>query len=125
MTYDPQTISYDELLEIFWKTHNPTTTNQQGADVGPQYRSIIFYHNEEQKEKAQAYKKELDQAGIWDKPIVTEIEPYEAFYKAEDYHQDYYNQNQNKNPYCAAVITPKLEKFEKVFKDKMKTQKTP
>ncbi len=119
LTYDPAEVSYAELLEIFWKTHDPTTLNRQGADVGTQYRSAVFYHNEEQKELAEKYKKELDAAGIWENPIVTEITAFEAFYKAEDYHQDYYEQN-SRSPYCNLVITPKIEKFESVFKDKLK-----
>ncbi|MBI1937861.1 MAG: peptide-methionine (S)-S-oxide reductase MsrA [Ignavibacteriales bacterium] len=119
ITYDPKIISYAELLEIFWKTHNPTTLNRQGADVGTQYRSAIFYHNNEQKELAEKYKHELDAAKIWDTAIVTEISQFKKFYKAENYHQNYYNDNSSA-PYCSFVITPKLEKFEKVFKDKLK-----
>jgi peptide-methionine (S)-S-oxide reductase len=119
VVYDPNVISYDELLKVFWKTHDPTTLNRQGADVGTQYRSVIFYHNEAQKERAEHYKAELDKSGAYDKPIVTEIVPFNNFYKAEDYHQDYYNNNPNK-PYCTLVIAPKLDKFEKVFKDELK-----
>ena len=119
ITYDPKVISYDELLEVFWKTHDPTTLNRQGADVGTQYRSVIFYHNEEQKHKAEAYKKKLNDAHIWNNPIVTEIVPYSAFYKAEDYHQDYYSLNPNEG-YCRLVITPKVDKFREIFKDKLK-----
>ncbi len=119
--YDPTKISYDELLEVFWKTHDPTTFNQQGNDVGPQYRSVIFYHNHEQKEKAEKYKAALDKSGAWNKPIVTAIEQFKNFYPAENYHQNYYNENQNQG-YCRYVIQPKLEKFEKVFKDKLKKQ---
>ncbi len=117
--YDPSKISYDELLEVFWKTHDPTTPDRQGNDSGPQYRSAIFYHNEEQKEKAEKYKALLDQSGAWNKPIVTTIELFSNFYPAETYHQDYYNRNENQG-YCRFVIGPKLEKFEKVFKDKLK-----
>lgn len=117
--YDPSKVSYDELLEVFWQTHDPTTLNQQGADVGPQYRSVIFYHNEEQKQKAEYYKKKLDASGSWDKPIVTAIEPLKNFYPAENYHQNYYNDNQDQM-YCRYVIRPKVEKFEKVFKNKLK-----
>jgi peptide-methionine (S)-S-oxide reductase len=117
--YDPEEISYDEILEVFWKTHDPTTLNRQGADVGTQYRSIIFYHNDEQKEKAVRYKAELDKSGAWDKPIVTQIEPLDKFYIAETYHQDYYEKNPYQG-YCSFVIAPKLEKFEKVFKEKLK-----
>jgi peptide-methionine (S)-S-oxide reductase len=120
VVYDPKVISYDELLKVFWKTHDPTTLNRQGADVGTQYRSVIFYHNEAQKERAEHYKAELDLSGAFgDKPIVTEIAPFKNFYKAEDYHQDYYNNNPNK-PYCTLVIAPKLDKFEKVFKNDLK-----
>ena len=119
IVYDPSVITYDELLEVFWKTHDPTTRNQQGNDVGPQYRSVVFYHNEEQKQKAQHYKEKLDKSGAWDRPIVTDIEPFKNFYPAENYHQNYYNDNQGQG-YCRFVIAPKLEKFEKVFKDKLK-----
>jgi peptide-methionine (S)-S-oxide reductase len=105
---------------VFWKTHDPTTLNKQGADVGTQYRSVIFYHNEEQKLLAEKYKHELDSAKIWNDPIVTEISPLKIFYKAEDYHQNYYNQNGNQ-PYCSFVITPKIEKFKKVFAEKLKS----
>jgi peptide-methionine (S)-S-oxide reductase len=117
--YDPAKISFDELLEVFWKTHDPTTMDQQGNDVGPQYRSVIYYNSEEQKQKALHYKEKLDKSGAWDKPIVTMIEPFKNFYPAENYHQNYYNDNQNQG-YCRFVIAPKLEKFEKVFKDKLK-----
>lgn len=117
--FDPSIITYDELLEIFWKTHDPTTLNRQGNDVGTQYRSVIFYHNEEQKQKAEYYKKKLEEEKIWDKPIVTEIVEFKKFYPAEDYHQNYYENNPYQG-YCAFVITPKVEKFEKIFKDKLK-----
>lgn len=119
LAFDPEEVSYDELLEIFWKTHDPTTLNRQGNDVGTQYRSVIFYHNEEQKKKAEGYKEELEKAKIWKDPIVTRIEPLKKFYSAEGYHQDYYALNPEKG-YCSFVITPKIEKFEKVFKDKLK-----
>jgi peptide-methionine (S)-S-oxide reductase len=121
ITFDPKVISYDELLEVFWKTHDPTTLNRQGNDVGTQYRSAIFYHNEKQKELAEKYKKELDASGAFEKPIVTEISPFTAFYKAENYHQNYYNDN-SFQPYCMFVIRPKLTKFEKVFGAKMKKE---
>lgn len=117
--FNPDVVSYDELLEIFWKTHDPTTLNRQGNDVGTQYRSVIFFHNEEQKQKAEYYKKKLEEENIWNDPIVTEISPLTVFYKAEKYHQDYYENNSSQS-YCAFVITPKIEKFEKVFKDKLK-----
>jgi peptide-methionine (S)-S-oxide reductase len=119
IVFDPQKISYDELLEVFWKTHDPTTLNQQGADVGPQYRSVVFYHSPEQKEKAEKYKMALDKVGAFGNPIVTAIEPFINFYAAEDYHQNFYNNNTNYG-YCRMVIRPKLDKFEKVFKDKLK-----
>ncbi len=119
IVYDPSIISFDELLEVFWQTHDPTTLNRQGNDVGPQYRSVIFYHNNEQKKKAEKYKAELDKSKAFDNPIVTEISPFTTFYKAENYHQDYYNNN-GSQPYCYYVIKPKLEKFNKVFKDKIK-----
>ena len=120
IVYDPNIISYDELLEVFWKTHDPTTLNRQGNDVGTQYRSAIFYHTEEQRIKAIQYKEALQQSGAWDNPIVTEITPFVKFYPAEDYHQQYYELNANKNPYCQFVIQPKLEKFHKVFANKLK-----
>jgi len=117
--YDPSKVSFDDLLEVFWQVHDPTTMNQQGADVGPQYRSVIFYHDEAQKERAEFYKKKLDASGAWDRPIVTAIEPLKNFYPAENYHQNYYNDNQDQM-YCRYVIRPKVEKFEKVFKNKLK-----
>lgn len=119
IVYDPKVISFKELLEAFWQTHDPTTYNRQGNDVGTQYRSAIFYHNAEQKELAETYKTELDRSGAFEKPIVTSIEPYTAFYPAEDYHQNYYNQNQDA-PYCSFMIKPKLDKFKKAFHDKIK-----
>lgn len=119
IVYDPTKITYDELLEVFWQVHDPTTLNRQGNDVGTQYRSAIFYHNQEQKEKAEKYKAELDKSGAWENPIVTEIVPAAPFYKAEDYHQNYYNDN-GSQPYCYFVIRPKVEKFQKVFKNKLK-----
>lgn len=119
ITFDPEVISFSELLEVFWKTHDPTTLNRQGADIGSQYRSVIFYENENQKELAEKYKSELNKSGIFDKPIITQIIKFTEFYPAENYHQDYYNNNSNQ-PYCTFVITPKLEKFEKIFKDKLK-----
>jgi len=121
VVYEPEKISYDELLEVFFEVHDPTSLNRQGADVGTQYRSAIFYHNAAQKEKAEYYKNELNHSGAYDKPIVTEIAPLSKFYPAEDYHQEYYENNKNSNPYCSVVIRPKLEKFEKVFGKKLKT----
>ncbi len=119
LTYDPTKVTYDELLEMFWQTHDPTTLNRQGADVGTQYRSVVFYHNAEQKKLAEFYKTKLEEEKVFDNPIVTEITPASAFYKAEDYHQNYYNLNSNA-PYCTYVIQPKLEKFKKAFKAKLK-----
>lgn len=121
ITYNPGEISFEELLEVFWKTHDPTTLNRQGNDVGPQYRSVIFYHNEEQKQLAETYKQKLDASGAFKDPIVTEVVPFEKFYKAEDYHQNYFNQNEFQ-PYCSFVIRPKVEKFRKVFGNKLKTE---
>lgn len=117
--YDPKIISFAELLEVFWKTHDPTTLNRQGNDEGTQYRSVVFYHNENQKELAEKYKKELTATGAFNKPIVTEIAPFTVFYKAENYHQEYFNLH-GEEPYCQFVIQPKVEKFRKVFKDKLK-----
>lgn len=119
IVYDPEKISFDELLEVFWKTHDPTTRDQQGNDVGPQYRSVIFYHDKQQKDLAEKYKAELNKSGAWPNPVITSIEPLKNYYEAEDYHQNYYNSNPDQM-YCRYVIQPKLEKFEKVFKDKLK-----
>ena len=121
IVYDPKVITFDELLEVFWETHDPTSLNRQGNDEGTQYRSAIFYHNPEQKQKAEHYKAELDKSGAYNKPIVTEITPFKVFYPAENYHQDYYRLN-GSQPYCSFVIRPKVEKFEKVFKDKLKSK---
>ena len=118
VTYDPEVISYEDLLVIFMTSHDPTTLNRQGGDVGTQYRSVIYYHNEIQNEIAELVVKEL--APYFEKPIVTEISPLETFYEAEDYHQDYYNNN-NSQGYCSAVITPKLAKLRKMHGDKLKT----
>ncbi|HMQ00637.1 MAG TPA: peptide-methionine (S)-S-oxide reductase MsrA [Cyclobacteriaceae bacterium] len=119
ITFDPAIVSFAEILEIFWQTHDPTTLNRQGNDVGTQYRSAVFYHNENQRKEAEFYKKELDRSGAFPAPIVTEITAFEAFYKAEDYHQNYYNLN-TYQPYCTYVIKPKLEKFKEAFKEKLK-----
>ncbi|MBA3705424.1 MAG: peptide-methionine (S)-S-oxide reductase MsrA [Bacteroidetes bacterium] len=119
IAYDPAKITYDELLAAFWKSHDPTQLNRQGNDIGTQYRSVIFYHNNEQKELAEKYKKELSASGAWDKSVVTEISPATTFYPAENYHQNYFNQNGSES-YCQFVIQPKVEKFKKVFKDKLK-----
>jgi peptide methionine sulfoxide reductase msrA/msrB len=122
--YDPKTISYDELLEVFWKTHDPTTLNRQGLDVGPQYRSVIFFHNDQQRRLAEHYKQKLDASGAFKAPIVTEISPLGEFYPAESYHQEYYERN-GRQPYCLRVIRPKLTKVRKVFRDKLKKKSEP
>ncbi len=119
VTYNPQEISYEELLEVFWKLHDPTTLNRQGADVGTQYRSVIFYHNAKQKEIAEKYKADLNAQKVFPNPIVTEISPASVFYAAENYHQDYYTLH-GQEPYCQFVIKPKMDKLEQVFKDKLK-----
>lgn len=120
VTYDEEKISYEDLLEVFWRTHDPTTLNKQGADVGTQYRSVIFYHDEEQKMLAEKLKQLINERKIYDKPVVTEISPLKNFYKAEDYHQNYFKKNPEAS-YCSYVIQPKLEKFRKLFGEKLKT----
>ena len=117
--FDPDKISYEELVELFFRLHDPTTLNRQGADVGEQYRSVIFAHNEEQKLTAIAVKERLDKEGVWPNPIVTEIGDFDNFYRAEDYHQNYYNANPNQ-PYCMAVIDPKVKKFIAEHAEKVK-----
>ena len=119
ITFDPEIISFTALLEVFWQVHNPTTLNKQGADVGTQYRSVIFYHNDEQKVIAEELLVKLDKSEAYNDPIVTEISKVEKFYKAENYHQDYFNLNKSQ-PYCSFVIKPKQDKFRKVFKDILK-----
>lgn len=121
IVFDPQKLSFKDLLEVFWSTHDPTTLNRQGNDVGTQYRSAIFYHSNQQKELAEEYKKKLDESGAFKSPIVTEITPFSTFYAAENYHQDYYNLN-GSQPYCNFVIKPKVEKFRKVFGEKLKKE---
>jgi peptide-methionine (S)-S-oxide reductase len=117
--YNPKEISYDELLAAFWTSHDPTQLNRQGNDVGTQYRSAIFFHNDEQRQKAQDYKQKLNEEKAYNGPVVTEIAPASTFYKAEDYHQNYYNQN-GEQSYCQFVVKPKLDKFRKVFAGKLK-----
>ena len=119
IVFDPGIVPFKDILEVFWKTHDPTTLDRQGNDVGPQYKSVIYYVSEAQKTEALAYKEALDKSGAFDAPIVTTIEPFKNYYPAENYHQNYYNSNTNQG-YCRFVIAPKLEKFEKVFKDKLK-----
>ena len=116
--FDTTKISLDEILSVFWKTHDPTTLNQQGNDIGPQYRSVVFFHNKHQEDLAKKYINELNAAKAWPNPVVTTVEAFEKFYAAENYHQNYYNNNKNQG-YCRYVIGPKLEKFEKVFADKL------
>jgi peptide-methionine (S)-S-oxide reductase len=120
ITFDPKVVSMDDILEVFWQTHDPTTLNRQGADVGSQYRSAVYYINDEQKRIAEGYKAKLDVSGAFENPIVTEITAFDGkFYVAEDYHQNYYSQNPEQG-YCRMVIKPKVDKFRKVFQDKLK-----
>jgi peptide-methionine (S)-S-oxide reductase len=119
ITYDASRVSFEKLLEVFWKSHDPTTLNRQGNDVGTQYRSVIFFHDEEQKSLAEKYKAKLDAAGIFGDPIVTEISPLAKFYVAENYHKDYYALNSGQ-PYCVAVVRPKVEKIRKLFEADLK-----
>lgn len=117
--YDSTIVSFEELLEVFWFVHDPTTLNRQGNDIGEQYRSVIFYHNESQKELASKYKDQLKEEKVWDHPIVTAIEPLTSFYFAEEEHHNYYKNNPD-TPYCFAVVRPKYEKFKAVFKNRLK-----
>ncbi len=119
ITYDKNVTDINEIFKVFFTVHDPTTLNRQGADVGTQYRSVIFYKNDEQRKAAQSIIAELNKAKVYSSPIVTKVEPFKKFYKAEDYHQNYYANNKSQ-PYCKMVIQPKIEKFEKVFKDKLK-----
>ena len=119
--FDPEQIKYEQLLDVFFHTHNPTTKNRQGADVGTQYRSAVFFHDEKQKEAAKAMIAELDKSGDFDNPIVTTLEEMKTFYPAEDYHQDYFAQNPG-NPYCQTVVGPKVKKFQKRYKEMLKKE---
>lgn len=119
IVYDRSVLTYDDLLEVFWNTHDPTTLNRQGNDVGSQYRSVIFYHDDSQKATAEAYMKQLERSGIFSKPIVTTLEPFTKFYPAEDYHQNYYREN-GIAPYCQFVVKPKVEKFKKDYQQKIR-----
>ena len=119
ITFDPDEVSYKDLLRVFFTVHDPTTLNRQGNDVGTQYRSAIFYHDESQKQIAEEVRKEIQSENIWDSPIVTEISPFKTFYKAEDYHQEYFANNPNQ-PYCSVVIAPKVAKFRKMYRDRLK-----
>ncbi len=119
ISFDPQIISFEEILEVFWEVHDPTTLNRQGADIGSQYRSVIFYHSEEQKKLAEESKSKADASGAYKDPVVTEISEFKGFYAAEKYHQDYFLNNPNQ-PYCSVIISPKVKKFRKQFKDQLK-----
>ena len=119
VTFDPAVISFTEILEIFFGIHDPTTLNRQGADVGPQYRSVIFYHNLEQKETAEKVIREMEEEAIWGRPIVTQLAPVETFYKAEAYHQEYFKKNPYQG-YCQAVIAPKVSKFRQKYAERLK-----
>ncbi|MGJ3234333.1 peptide-methionine (S)-S-oxide reductase MsrA [Marivirga sp.] len=119
ISFDPKIISYKDILEVFWQVHDPTTLNRQGADVGEHYRSIILTHNSNQENTAKEMKQKLDASGIFDDPIVTEIKPFEAFYPAEEVHQDFYTRNEGM-PYCSFVIKPKVDKLKRLFSDKLK-----
>ncbi len=119
ITFDPKLISYKDILEVFWEVHDPTTLNRQGADIGSQYRSVIYYHSDEQKSIAEESKKQADASGLYKDPIVTEISEFKGFYEAEDYHQNYFINNPNQ-PYCSVVISPKVKKFKNKYKDQLK-----
>lgn len=120
ITFDPQVAGFSDILEVFFMTHDPTTLNRQGNDVGTQYRSAVFYHNEEQKQTAEKVIELFEKENVYDDPIVTEVTPFDAFYLAEDYHHNYFARNKNQ-PYCQFVVAPKVEKFKKVFKEKLKS----
>jgi peptide-methionine (S)-S-oxide reductase len=122
--FDPQVISYREILEVFFSMHDPTTPNRQGADFGTQYRSLVLYHNPEQQQAAESFLRELQAEGIWNSPLVTQVEPYRAFYLGEEYHQDYYEKNSSAG-YCRVVIEPKLAKFRKRYAEKLKREPSP
>lgn len=121
LTFDPGVMSFEQILKVFFAVHDPTTLNRQGADIGPQYRSAIFYHSPDQKVTARRVIEEITKAQIWDAPIVTEVAPFGAFYKAEDYHQEYYRRNE-RQPYCQVVIAPKVAKFRKHYLAKLKAE---
>lgn len=121
ITYNPEEVSFSEILEVFFMTHDPTSLNRQGNDVGTQYRSAVFFHNEAQKTIAEKIVQEFENEKVYDNPIVTEITPFDKFYVAEDYHINYFERNKNQ-PYCQFVVAPKVEKFQKIFKDKLKNK---
>lgn len=118
--FDPESVSYGDLLDVFWRTHDPTTLNRQGADVGTQYRSVIFHHDEQQRAEAERSMADADASDLWADPIVTEISPFTEYYRAEDYHQNYYRSNRAQ-PYCMFVIDPKMQWFRKAFQERLKT----
>lgn len=118
--FDDEVVSFSQLLEMFWFVHDPTQLNRQGNDIGTQYRSVVFYHDDEQKRLSEAYKQRLSDENVWEKPIVTEISSVPTFFKAEDYHHNYF-ENNPQNGYCQAVVRPKVEKFKKVFAEKLQT----
>jgi peptide-methionine (S)-S-oxide reductase len=120
VAFDPSVVTYEELLEVFWNTHDPTTLNRQGADEGTQYRSVVFYENDDQRRTAEQYKSQLEASGVFKKPIVTEISPLINFYPAEQYHQNYFALNESQG-YCQFVIRPKVEKFRKQYAEKLRT----
>lgn len=122
VSFNPNEISFRELLEVFFTVHDPTTLNRQGPDVGTQYRSMVLYHDEEQRAVAQEVMEEIEAEGIWEDPLVTELEPLDAFFEAEDYHQRYYEKNPNQG-YCRAVVAPKVQKFRKRWRDKLKSER--
>jgi peptide-methionine (S)-S-oxide reductase len=119
ITFDEDVLSFEQLLEVFWFVHDPTQLNKQGGDIGTQYRSVIFYHEESQKQVAEQFKQRLTDENVWENPVVTEISPLTNYFQAEDYHTDYFARNPE-NPYCASVVRPKVEKFRKVFSEKLK-----
>ncbi|MGA2783127.1 MAG: peptide-methionine (S)-S-oxide reductase MsrA [Candidatus Bathyarchaeia archaeon] len=121
IVFDPKIISFKEILQIFFTIHDPTTMNRQGADVGTQYRSVIFYHDAEQKQVAEQVIKEVEASHVWNAPIVTQVVPFETFYKAEDYHQNYFRQNSDQ-PYCQMIIAPKVAKLRKYYRERLKIQ---
>jgi peptide-methionine (S)-S-oxide reductase len=120
VTFDPDIISYREILEVFFSVHDPTTPNRQGADVGPQYRSVIFYHDDEQRQTAEQLIQELEEEDIWREPIVTQVSPFKEFFRAEEYHQEYYKKNPNQG-YCRVVISPKVSKFRDKYNSRLKS----
>ncbi len=119
VVFDDQVVSYEQLLEMFWFVHDPTQLNRQGNDVGPQYRSVVFYHNDEQRDLSEQFKQKLNDSQVWDRPVVTEISPLDTFFRAEDYHHNYL-ENNPENPYCQAVVRPKVDKFKQVFASNLK-----